>query len=86
MGHWAHRKIETNTLLDYQRKNNSESLDGCPGLRSAVRDGGGRVWVVLARAWVRRVAGQREGLGVGVLVGVVGVVWVMVLGGWLGVL
>ncbi|CAD6569713.1 MAG: hypothetical protein ASARMPRED_003115 [Alectoria sarmentosa] len=43
MGHWSHRKVETNTLLDYQAENNASSLDGCPGMRSAMRDRGERL-------------------------------------------
>lgn len=70
MGHWAHRKVETNTLLDYQAENNSCSLDGCPGMRSAMLDHGERVWLTLLKARVRRVGTQREAILVGIFLGI----------------
>ena len=79
MGHWSRRKIETNTLLDWQREYNSSSLDGCPGMRSAMRDQGGRVWVALLKARVRRVGMQREALLVGGVVGGVLVLFALVV-------
>lgn len=71
MGHWAHRKIESNTLLDYQAENNSSSLDGCPGMRSAMRDHGDRVWLALLKARMRRVRTQWDAVLVGIILGVV---------------
>ncbi|KAL6719532.1 hypothetical protein ACLMJK_003773 [Lecanora helva] len=71
MGHWASKKIETNTLLEYQAQNNSSSLDGCPGMRSAMREHGERVWLALVKAWMRRISAQREALCVGVCLGMV---------------
>lgn len=70
MGHWSHRKIETNTLLDYQAENNSSSLDECPGMRSAMRDHGDRVWFTLLKARMRRIGAQREAVLVGIVIGV----------------
>lgn len=70
MGHWAHRKVETNTLLDYQAENNSYSLDGCPGMRSAMRDHGERVWLTLLMARARRIRTQREAILVGIVFGI----------------
>lgn len=70
MGHWSHRKIETNTLLDWQAEYNSSSLDGCPGMRSAMRDHGDRVWVTLLKARIRRIGTQTEAVLVGIVLGV----------------
>ena len=71
LGHWAKKKIESNQLLDYQAENNSDSLDGCPGMRAAMRDHGDIVWLTLAKARVRRVAAQTEALIVGIALGMV---------------
>ena len=81
MGHWSRQKIAKNALLDYQAENNSSSLDGCPGLRAAMRDHKKKVWFSLAKAWVRRAVQQREGALVGWLVGVLSIVlWQRILG------
>ena len=71
LGHWARKKIESNRLLDYQAENNSGSLDGCPGMRAAMRDRGDIVWLALTKARVRRVAAQTEALTVGIALGMV---------------
>ena len=71
LGHWARKKIESNQLLDYQAENNSSSLDGCPGMRAAMRDHGDIVWLALARAGVRRIVAQKEALIVGIALGMV---------------
>ena len=71
MGHWSRNKIEKNELLEWQAYYNSSSIDGCPGMRSAMRDHGDRVWFVLIRARVRRLLAQKEALSVGLCVGVV---------------
>lgn len=71
MGHWSHRKVETNTLLEWQAEYNSSSLDGCPGMRSAMRDHKDRVWLTLIKARMRRVGTQREAILVGIVLGMV---------------
>ena len=71
LGHWAHKQVESNTLLDYQAKWNASSLDGCPGMRAAMRDHGEVVWLALANARVRRLAAQKEALVVGIVLGMV---------------
>lgn len=70
MGHWSHRKVETNTLLDWQAEYNSSSLDGCPGMRSAMRDHRDRVWLTLMKARMRRIGAQSEAVLVGVVLGI----------------
>ena len=71
LGHWSRKKIENNQLLDYQAEWNSGSLDGCPGMRAAMRDHGDIVWLTLAGARVRRIAAQKEALIVGIALGMV---------------
>lgn len=79
MGHWSHRKVETDTLLEWQAEYNSSSLDGCPGMRSAMRGRGERVWVSLLQARMRRIGKQREAVLVGVVIGVALVVCVQTM-------
>ena len=71
MGHWASHQIENNTLLEYQAQNNSSSLDGCPGMRSAMREHGDRVWLVLTKAEARRIIAQKKAVFVGLIMGIV---------------
>lgn len=60
-----------NELQRYQAEWNSSSLDGLPGMRAAVRDAGGRYWVLEMRAQIRRVGQQRGALLVGIFIGMV---------------
>ena len=71
LGHWAHKRIESNSLLEYQAEWNSSSLDGCPGMRAAMRDHGETVWLALAKARMRRMLAQKEALMLGIMLGVV---------------
>jgi hypothetical protein len=71
LGHWASKQVESNTLLEYQAKWNASSLDGCPGMRAAMKDHGEVVWLALAKARVRRLAAQKEALVVGIVLGMV---------------
>ncbi|KAL9578412.1 MAG: hypothetical protein Q9212_005731 [Teloschistes hypoglaucus] len=72
MGHWASKQIEKNTLREYQKKNNAYSLDGLPGLKVAVTDSGESIWWVEIKTWARRIfGGEREALGVGMIIGVI---------------
>lgn len=70
LGHWAGQKVEKNEMGEYQMKNNAESLDGLPGLKSARRDLGEWIAVVDGKAALRRVMGQKDALVVGVVLGV----------------
>ena len=71
MDDWAEYMIEHNKLRDYQAQWNHNSLDGLPGLKVARRDRGEVLWVGDLKARVRRLAGQREALLVGVVMGMV---------------
>ncbi|MCJ1413973.1 hypothetical protein MMC32_000298 [Xylographa parallela] len=76
MSSFATKLAAKDALRAYQARFNGKSLDGLPGLKVCRRDVGERLWVTDARARVRRVAAQWEGILVGVLMGwlVVGVV------------
>lgn len=69
LGHWAGQKVEKNEMGEYQMRNNTKSLDGLPGLKSARRDLGEWIKVVDGKVAVRRVMGQKGALGVGVVLG-----------------
>ncbi len=62
IGHWASRKIEGNTLHEYQRDWNYDSLDGLTGLKVARRDRGEILWVTDLQAAFRRIMAQREAM------------------------
>lgn len=62
---WAGGKVEENQVQDYHRKNNVYSMDGLPGLRTARRSVGQRIFVTDVMAWVTRVAAEGEALLVG---------------------
>ena len=75
--------VEKNALLGYRAEHNAASLDGCPGLRSAMRERGERVgWEVVKARGRRIVGGQREAVGVGVGIGVLLTLVVGVLVRW----
>lgn len=65
MGHWAKKQVDKNAMHAYQQNNNSNSLDGLTGLRSARRDRGERLWLTDIKAWVRKVSGQKDSVAVG---------------------
>ncbi|KAH1296114.1 hypothetical protein KXW39_007086 [Aspergillus fumigatus] len=54
LGHFVRKSVEKGQLRSYQREWNASSLDGLPGLWSAIRDDGGYVWVGRVRNWLRR--------------------------------
>ncbi|KAI2083754.1 hypothetical protein LOZ36_005452 [Ophidiomyces ophidiicola] len=54
LGHWASVAVSKNEMHDYQRDNNYDSLDGLPGLKSAMIDRGQSSWAVNAGIWLRR--------------------------------
>lgn len=69
MGHWSHQKVETNKMLEWQAHYNSSSLDGQPGLRSAIRGNGDQVWAKLVKARLRTISAQREAVVMGLIMG-----------------
>ncbi|QUC21916.1 uncharacterized protein UV8b_06157 [Ustilaginoidea virens] len=70
LDHWAGRMADGNAIQKYQRENNSASIDGLPGLKAGRRDAGQRLWLADLAAWAKRVAADKEALGVGFLAGV----------------
>lgn len=62
MGHWASKRIKANTLHEYQKEWNYDSLDGLTGLKAARRDRGEVLWVTDLQASFRRIVAQREAL------------------------
>ncbi|KFH46770.1 hypothetical protein ACRE_024660 [Hapsidospora chrysogenum ATCC 11550] len=62
---WNGTKVENGKLFEYHRETNVCSMDGLPGLRTARRDVGQRLFLVDAHAWARRVAAEKSGLAVG---------------------
>jgi hypothetical protein len=60
---WRERKGK---VLEYQIETNLDSLDGLPGLRVARREAGEVLWLGDAKARMKRVLAQREGIVAGV--------------------
>ncbi|GIK05740.1 hypothetical protein Aspvir_009853 [Aspergillus viridinutans] len=54
LGHFASKTVEKGQLRSYQRQWNASSLDGLPGLWSAIGDNGEYVWVGRVRNWLHR--------------------------------
>lgn len=79
---WAGGKTEDNEVQSYHRKNNVFSMDGLPGLRTARRAVGQRIWLDDTRTWVRKVMTNWEALSMGFGGGVLLVIGLL----WLGVL
>jgi hypothetical protein len=70
LGRWAEKKVGDGEMVEYRAEWNSASLDGLPGLRAARRAKGEKaLWVGNAKAWVRRVGQEWDGLIVGAVVG-----------------
>ncbi|MCJ1473292.1 hypothetical protein MMC13_001943 [Lambiella insularis] len=65
MSSFAAKFKESGKLQGYQAAKNAASLDGLPGLRICRRDNGDRIWLTDARARMRRVLAQKEGLMAG---------------------
>lgn len=70
LGHWAGKTVEKGEMKAYQMSNNAKSLDGVPGLRTARRDLGERLWWTDRTARARRILAQKEALVVGLFLGV----------------
>ncbi|KAK2598008.1 hypothetical protein QQS21_005845 [Conoideocrella luteorostrata] len=75
----AKKRAEANKFREYQRLNNADSIDGLPGLRASRRDAGETLWVRDLRARGVRVMMERDGLAVGLVVGVLAVLMAQAL-------
>ncbi|THC91347.1 hypothetical protein EYZ11_009185 [Aspergillus tanneri] len=54
LGHWAGKRVAAGQLHSYQKENNNSSLDGLPGLKSAVKDSGRSLWWSQIRNWIHQ--------------------------------
>ncbi|MCJ1394872.1 hypothetical protein MMC18_007752 [Xylographa bjoerkii] len=80
MSSFASKLAAKDALRTYQARFNAASLDGLPGLTVCRRDVGERLWVTGAKARLRRVGAQWEGVLLGVGLG-----WLLLgLGLWVG--
>ena len=68
LGEFAQYTIDRKEMPKYQMKWNTESLDGLPGLHSALRDVGRSIWWARLRNWVSRIQSQQQLLQVAILI------------------
>lgn len=54
MGHFAAKTVSAGKLQKYQEEWNSRSLDGLPGLRSALQDSGYSSWRQELENWLNK--------------------------------
>ncbi|KAI5458052.1 hypothetical protein BGZ63DRAFT_363760 [Mariannaea sp. PMI_226] len=67
---WVKKRVETNAIQGYRNENNIRSLDGLPGLKSARRGVGEKLWIGDAKLRVRRALSQTEAIALGFVLGV----------------
>ncbi|KAH6614913.1 hypothetical protein C7974DRAFT_402897 [Boeremia exigua] len=69
---WAAKKIERREMMDFQKLNNSRSMDGLPGLKSARSALDENIAVEDTKAWLRKVSRQWDavllGIGLGFII------------------
>ncbi|KAH6608074.1 pyridoxamine phosphate oxidase family [Trichoderma cornu-damae] len=70
LDNYAATQSLNNKTLGFQIDNNCSSLDGLPGLRTARREAGQKLWVDDLNARVRRIASEGEAVAVGFLLAV----------------
>ncbi|KAJ8105350.1 hypothetical protein OPT61_g10233 [Boeremia exigua] len=66
---WAAKKIERKEMMDFQKLNNTTSLDGLPGLRSARMAQDQNFAIEDTKAWFRKVSRQWDAVLLGVGLG-----------------
>jgi hypothetical protein len=54
LGQFATKKVASGQMQTYQQEWNTRSLDGLPGLRSALKDSGEYIWRVELKNWLSR--------------------------------
>ncbi|KAE8375060.1 hypothetical protein BDV26DRAFT_268722 [Aspergillus bertholletiae] len=72
MGHWAGKKVSADKMRAYQQEWNVSSLDGLPGLHSALRDNNKSVWRAQLDGWMNRHRDELEMIKTSVLLLFVG--------------
>ncbi|KAJ0415193.1 hypothetical protein BJY00DRAFT_305055 [Aspergillus carlsbadensis] len=60
LGNWAGKQVEAGTMREYQSQWNSRSLDGLPGLRTALQDKGQSPLLASLGNWARFHRGEIE--------------------------
>ncbi|KAL3454377.1 DUF1446-domain-containing protein [Aspergillus insuetus] len=60
LGNWAGKQVEAGTMREYQSQWNSRSLDGLPGLRTALQDKGQSPLMASLGNWARFHRGEIE--------------------------
>lgn len=74
LSNWATTKIAKGELQEYHRANNTHSLDGIPGMKSARRTSGETLQVIgNLKAWLRRITKCPDALLTGMALGVAAV-------------
>ena len=64
---YAKGQADTGKLLGYQSEKNSYSMDGLPGLRTARRAIGQKIWLVDIQTRAKRIMSEKQALAVGFL-------------------
>ena len=67
LGEAVRKMMKNSKLEDYQKTNNSMSLDGLPGLKCARKAEGHSLWMDLLETRAKRVIAQKDALFTGVL-------------------
>lgn len=80
MTQWAVKKDEKDGIHTYQKEMNAESLDGLPGLRTAMRSRGSNALVVETRFWASRHRRVLELFGALLLGAVAATLWLWQFG------
>lgn len=68
---WAAKKIERREMMDFQKLNNTRSLDGLPGLKSARLAQDQNFAIEDTKVWFKRVSRQWDAVLLGIGLGIV---------------
>lgn len=68
---WAGGQVEGDKVQEYHRKNNVDSIDGLPGLRTARRAVGQTLWLADLQSWASRRAAEWQSVCLGFLLALV---------------
>ncbi|OOG00683.1 hypothetical protein ASPCADRAFT_511623 [Aspergillus carbonarius ITEM 5010] len=68
LGHWTGKKVRSNELRAYQKEYNVRSLDGLPGLNTALKDNHQLIWLKQVGNWARRHRDEIEMVKTSVLI------------------
>ncbi|KAL9088463.1 MAG: hypothetical protein Q9165_006187 [Trypethelium subeluteriae] len=65
LGDWAGKMVKNEKILEYQKQNNSASLDGLPGLKCARKAQGHPPWMDFLEVKAKRIIAEKDGLFIG---------------------